>query len=219
MKNYRIVALTAGLNSPSSSRLLSDRIAEATKKSLEELGNNVSVETFELRDYAHDIVNNLLTGFAPPKLETMINSVVSADGLIAVTPIFSTGYSGIFKSFFDILEPDALQNMPVILGANAGTQRHSLAIDYNIRPLFNYLKALSAPTGVFAASSDWGADNDSALQLQQRIDRAVIELTQMLINPSAPKPDKIAEIQDEFDPNNFNGSRSFGHMLGGLAGE
>src|SRR5690606_3316657 len=118
--------------------------------------------------------------------ETMINSVVSADGLIAVTPIFSTGYSGIFKSFFDILEPDSLQSMPVVLGANAGTQRHSLAIDYNIRPLFNYLKALSAPTGVFAASSDWGADNDSAIQLQQRIDRAVTELTQMIINPSAP---------------------------------
>lgn len=219
MKNYRIVSLTAGLNSPSSSRLLSDRISESVKSALAVHGESVNIETFELRDYAHDIVNNLLTGFAPPKLESMINSVVSADGLVAVTPIFSTGYSGIFKSFFDILEPDALQQMPVILGANAGTQRHSLAIDYNVRPLFNYLKALSAPTGVFAASSDWGADNDSANELQKRIDRAASELAQMLMNPSAPKPDKALEIRDEFDPNNFNGSRSFGHMLGGLAGD
>ena len=35
----------------------------------------------------------------------MINAVVSADALIAVTPIFSTSYSGLFKSFIDVLDP------------------------------------------------------------------------------------------------------------------
>lgn len=61
MKNFRIVALTAGLNSPSSSRLLSDRIAEQAKETLQQKGFSATVETFELRDYAHDIVNNLLS--------------------------------------------------------------------------------------------------------------------------------------------------------------
>ena len=114
------------------------------------------VDVFELRDYAHDITNNLLTGFAPPALESMIDAVVSADAVIAVTPIFSTSYSGLFKSFIDVLDPDALTGKPVLIGANAGTARHSLAIDYAIRPLFTYLHAEPVPTGVFAASSDWG---------------------------------------------------------------
>ncbi|WP_425677332.1 NAD(P)H-dependent oxidoreductase, partial [Escherichia coli] len=87
----------------------------------------------------------------PPALEQMINSVVSADGLIVVTPIFSTSYSGLFKSFIDVLDPQALSGTPVLLGANAGTARHSLAIDYAIRPLFTYLHANPVPTGVFAA--------------------------------------------------------------------
>ncbi len=101
----------------------------------------VEVDVFELRDYAHDITNNLLTGFAPPALESMLNTVVSADALIAVTPIFSTSYSGLFKSFIDVIDPDALTGKPVLIGANAGTPRHSLAIDYAIRPLFAYLHA------------------------------------------------------------------------------
>ncbi len=115
---------------------------------------------FELRDYAHDLTDNLLTGFAPPALEQMINTVVSADGVIVVTPIFSTSYSGLFKSFIDVLDPQALTGTPVLIGANAGTARHSLAIDYAIRPLFTYLHANPVPTGVFAASSDWGSNAD-----------------------------------------------------------
>src|SRR3546814_9553504 len=89
-------------------------------------GIEAEIDVFELRDYAHDITNNLLTGFAAPALESMVNAVVSADAIIAVTPIFSTSYSGLFKSFVDILDPDALTGTPVLLGANAGTARHSL---------------------------------------------------------------------------------------------
>ena len=127
---------------------------------------------FELRDYAHDITNNLLTGFAPPALESMLNTVVSADALIAVTPIFSTSYSGLFKSFIDVIDPDALTGKPVLIGANAGTPRHSLAIDYAIRPLFAYLHAEPISTGVFAASSDWGGSGDQVAPLGERIERA-----------------------------------------------
>ena len=35
--------------------------------------------------------------------------MTGADGLIAVTPVFSASYSGLFKSFFDVLEPDAIR--------------------------------------------------------------------------------------------------------------
>src|SRR5690606_20907523 len=152
----RIAVISAGLSTPSSTRMLADRLAAATAASLGERGIEVVVDVIELRDLAHEITDNLLAGFAKPALEQAINTVVSADALIAVTPIFSTSYSGLFKSFIDVLGPDAIIGMPVLIGANAGTARHSLAIDYAIRPLFAYLHAEPVPTGVFAASSDWG---------------------------------------------------------------
>ncbi|MDA4894814.1 NAD(P)H-dependent oxidoreductase, partial [Streptomyces sp. MS2A] len=169
MDARRIAVVSAGLSNPSSTRMLADRLAAETAKALAERDIEVSVDVIELRDLAHDITNNLLTGFAPPALETAINTVVSADAVIAVTPIFSTSYSGLFKSFIDVLDPDALTGTPVLIGANAGTARHSLAIDYAIRPLFTYLHAEPVPTGVFAASSDWGANADDVAPLSSRV--------------------------------------------------
>jgi FMN reductase len=210
----RIAVITAGLSTPSSTRMLGDRLAHAALAELRERGIEATADVFELRDYAHDLTDNLLTGFAPPALEQMINTVVSADGIIAVTPIFSTSYSGLFKSFIDVLDPQALAGTPVLIGANAGTARHSLAIDYAIRPLFTYLHADPVPTGVFAASSDWGSNADEVAPLGSRVDRGAREFAEAI---AAREPARDA---DPYDPSSYLGEgRSFGHLLGGLSGE
>lgn len=214
MTTRRIAVVSAGLSNPSSTRMLADRLASETVKALAERDIRATVDVIELRDYAHDITNNLLTGFAPPALETAINTVVSADALIAVTPIFSTSYSGLFKSFIDVLDPDALTGKPVLIGANAGTPRHSLAIDYAIRPLFAYLHAEAVSTGVFAASSDWGGAGDDVAPLAKRVEKGARELAEAIARRDA------ATVADPYDPATYLGEgRSFGHMLGGLAGE
>jgi FMN reductase len=204
----RIAVVSAGLSNPSSTRMLADRLASATVAALAETsgpdgaGIEATVDAIELRDLAHDITNNLLTGFAPPALESAINTV------------FSTSYSGLFKSFIDVLDPDALTGMPVLIGANAGTARHSLAIDYAIRPLFTYLHAEPVPTGVFAASSDWGSNADDVAPLAARVERGARELAQAIARTAPAGP------ADPFDPDSYLGEgRSFGHLLGGLAGE
>ncbi|MFE1645469.1 FMN reductase [Microbacterium sp. P01] len=214
MGTRRIAVVTAGLSNPSSTRLLADRLSAAVVADLAERGIDAQADTFELRDVAHDITNNLLTGFAPPALESVINAVVSADALIVVTPIFSTSYSGLFKSFIDVLDPDSLTGKPVLIGANAGTARHSLAIDYAIRPLFAYLHANPVSTGVFAASGDWGGTGDGVSSLADRIGRGAHELADLVA-----AREHTVEL-DPFDPANYLGEgRSFGHLLGGLAGE
>ncbi|WP_431795901.1 FMN reductase [Microbacterium enclense] len=214
MTARRIAVVTAGLSTPSSTRMLGDRLAHAALAELRERGIDATSDVFELRDYAHELTDNLLTGFAPPALERMINTVVSADGIIAVTPIFSTSYSGLFKSFIDVLDPQALTGTPVLIGANAGTARHSLAIDYAIRPLFTYLHANPVPTGVFAASSDWGSNADEVAPLGARVDRAAREFADAI---AAREPVRDA---DPYDPASYLGAgTSFGHLLGGLSGE
>ncbi|MBO0979556.1 FMN reductase [Microbacterium sp. SD291] len=214
MSTRRIAVVSAGLSNPSSTRMLADRLAGATVKALAAQDIEAVVDVIELRDHAHAITDNMLTGFAPAALETAINTVVSADALIAVTPIFSTSYSGLFKSFIDVLDPDALTGKPVLIGANAGTARHSLAIDYAIRPLFAYLHAEAVSTGVFAASSDWGGAGDDVAPLSSRVEKGARELADAIVKRGA------VTVVDPYDPATYLAEgRSFGHMLGGLAGE
>jgi len=186
----KITVVSSGLSQPSSTRLLADRISAATVAALEGKGITAEVTVIELRDLAQDITNNLLTGFAPPKLEAAITAVTESDGLIAVTPIFTTSYSGLFKSFVDVLDPQSIHGLPVLLGATGGTERHSLAIDYAMRPLFTYLHAVPVSTGVYAASSDWGSAEDA---LPGRIDRAAGELASLVV-----ASDRSQHIRDPF---------------------
>jgi FMN reductase len=207
----RLVVVSAGLSQPSSTRLLGDRLARATVARLADDGIRADVEVIELRDLAHDITNNLLTGFAAPKLAAAIERLTASDGAIFVTPIFTTSYSGLFKSFIDVLEPDALTGLPVLLGATGGTERHSLALEYSMRPLFSYLHAIVAPTSVYAASSDWGstgdaADTAAAGGLPERIDRAAGELAALVRDG-----DRSARVRDPFAlPSGFSPVGGFG---------
>lgn len=189
----KIAVVSAGLSQPSSTRMLADRLADATVARLKEQGIEVEVTTVELRDVASDIMNNMLTGFASPKLESIIDTVTGADGLIAVTPIFTTSYSGLFKSFFDVLDNRSLTDMPVLIGATAGTARHSLALDYALRPMFTYLHAVVVPTSVFAASEDWGSGADTIKTLPNRIDRAAGELVPLVV-----ASDRSSQVRDPF---------------------
>ncbi|WP_326639203.1 FMN reductase [Nonomuraea fuscirosea] len=184
----KLAVVTAGLTQPSSTRLLADRLAEAVTHRTATgtgtrtgTGTGIEVRVIELRDLAVDIANNFATGFPNGRLREAIAAVTEADGLIAVTPIFSGSYSGLFKSFFDVLDNTALTGKPVLIAATGGTARHSLALEHALRPLFAYLRAVVVPTAVYAASEDWGGGHDAFTDgLGERIGRAADELAGLL---------------------------------------
>lgn len=176
-----IMAISAGLSQPSSTRLLADRLGDATRRALGE--RPVRVASIDLREYAHEITDHLLTGFPGPGLKAVLDELAEATALIVVTPVFSASYSGLFKSFFDVVDPDRLAGKPVLLGATGGTARHSLALEYAVRPLFSYLRATTVPTAVFAATDDWGQVRGGAgtdHHLTARIDQAGAELAALI---------------------------------------
>jgi len=179
----RLVVVTAGLSQPSSTRLLADRLGSAVVRAASEHRVEVEVQVVELRDLAHDIANALVTGFPAGELRAAVDTVAAADAVVAVTPVFTASYSGLFKSFFDVLDPDALAGTPVLVAATAGTARHSLVLDHALRPMFTYLHAVVVPTGVFAAAEDWGAGDGADRALAERIDRAGGELAALLAAP------------------------------------
>lgn len=203
----RIVVVQAGLGVPSSTRILADQLAGATRLSILERGGRVQIDTIDLRVLAHQLADNLLTGFATGELALAIEQVATADALIAVTPVFSASYSGLFKTFFDVLEPELLAGKPVLMAATAGTSRHQLVLDHALRPLFSYLKAVPVPTAVFAATDDFGGSTG----LQSRVARAASELTALL---GAGRPVVLRRqrsLEEEFE-----NPTPFGDMLAGL---
>jgi FMN reductase len=193
-----LAVVSAGLSQPSSSRLLADRLAAAVA------APEITVlPVIEVRDHSHDVVNNLLTGFPPAALATALETVASADGLVVVTPIFNTSYNGLFKSFFDVFEEGSLHGKPVLLGATGGTARHSLALEYALRPMFTYLRAAPVATSVFAAPEDW-ASGGAGTALASRVERAGMELAaEILRREPARRPDP------------FELTTSFGQLLAG----
>ncbi|MBC2905930.1 CE1759 family FMN reductase [Streptomyces cupreus] len=176
----KLVVVSAGLSVPSSTRLLGDRLAAAAAGR-----TGAEIEVVELRDLAVEIAHNFTNGFPGRKLAAAQAAVTEADGLIVVTPVFSASYSGLFKSFFDVLEQDALAGKPVLIAATGGTARHSLVLEHALRPLFAYLKAVIVPTGVYAASEDWGAEG-----LDGRIERAAGELAALVSGLGSVRPAK-----------------------------
>ncbi|MFE4701940.1 FMN reductase [Streptomyces sp. NPDC056738] len=178
----KLVVVSAGLSVPSSTRLLADRLAAATAG---RVSGGVDLRVVELRDLAVEIAHNFTNGFPGRALSAAIDDVTSADGLIVVTPVFSASYSGLFKSFFDVLDKDVLAGKPVLIGATGGTGRHSLVLEHALRPLFAYLRAVVVPTGVYAASEDWGVEG-----LAERVERAGGELAGLMtaLSGAAPGP-------------------------------
>ncbi|HSN38090.1 MAG TPA: NAD(P)H-dependent oxidoreductase, partial [Arthrobacter sp.] len=109
----------------------------------------------------------------------------------AVSPVFSASYSGLFKSFIDVLDPKSLEGKAVLLGATAGTDRHQMVLDFAMRPLFTYLRTRTANTAVFAGPQDWGNNDDGGSPLSTRVDRAAGEFAALLQGPQ-PKQNAAA---------------------------
>jgi FMN reductase len=168
----RIVVVSAGVSDPSTTRLLADRAAQKAIDLLRDAGRDSTVNVIELSGLAVEIAQAIVSGFPGGRLQAAIELLAGADAVIASTPVYKAGISGLFKSFADVLDNDLLIGKPVILAATAGTPRHAMVVDEQLRPLFAFLRALPVPTSLFAAPDDWGSST-----LGDRIARAATELT------------------------------------------
>ncbi|HIW90295.1 MAG TPA: NAD(P)H-dependent oxidoreductase [Candidatus Corynebacterium avicola] len=171
-----LVIVNAGLSNPSTTRQIAEEIATATTRQVTAAGEGLEVHTVDLRGLASDLASFMTTFMPSDALVESQRTVTGADALIVATPVFQGSYSGLFKMFFDTLEKRSLEGIPTTMVATAGTERHSMVLDYAVRPLLGFLHAVVLPTGVFAATGEFGADTG----LDQRIERAAGELSEQL---------------------------------------
>jgi len=194
-----LAVVSGGLREPSSTRLLADRIGAAVLAEFASRGVEASLSVIDLRRVGRPIMDAMLVGFATSELEDAFATVASADGLIAVTPAFNASFSGLFKSFFDVLPEETLTDMPVLIAATGGTERHSLVLEHALRPMFSYLHAIVSPTGVYAATDDFGAPGATG-DLSGRIAKAAADYVRLLTSCGARTPrDTFAEELNEME--------------------
>jgi FMN reductase len=168
---FTLVVVTAGTSDPSSTRMLADQLAQRVTDLASRRGREVTTRVVDLRELATEITTAMVSQLVGPKLQQAVATLGEADGIVASTPVYAAGASGLFTSFFQVLDSDLLIAKPVVLAATAGTARHALVVDEQLRSLFAYLRTTVVPTSLFAAPEDW---SDPALA--KRIDRAALEL-------------------------------------------
>jgi FMN reductase len=172
---FKLAVVSAGTSDPSSTRLLADRAAERVAALAAARGHTVTTGVIELRELSSDIATALTSQLITPRLGEAIAALAGADGIVAAAPVYKAGASGLFTSFFHVLDNDLLIAKPVILAATAGTARHALVVDDQMRALFAFLRTMTVPTSLFAAPEDW---SDTALG--KRVDRAALELVLLM---------------------------------------
>jgi FMN reductase len=181
-----LAVISGGLREPSSTRLLANRIDAAVRAELARANLPATSSVIELRPLGRVIMDAMLTGFAGPELESAFQTLAAGDGLIAVTPAFNVSFSGLFKSFFDVLPEETLSDMPVLIAATGGTERHSLVLEHSLRPMFSYLHAIVSPTGVYAATADFGSQTGLS-GLAERISAAATDFARLMQSCGARK--------------------------------
>jgi FMN reductase len=193
----RVVAVSGTLSTPSKTDALVDAI-------LDELALVMPIERHVIR------VSELGPLFAgartrdqlDARVEGELRAIEGADLLIAASPVYRASFTGLFKHFFDFVEQYALVDVPVLLAATGGSERHALILEHSLRPLFGFFQALTLPLGVYAHASDFTDRRVTAPLLQERI-RAAIARGLPLIRSSVDEKRRIERalsgVGDELD--------------------
>ncbi|MBV8633621.1 MAG: NADPH-dependent FMN reductase [Burkholderiaceae bacterium] len=122
--------------------------------------------------------------FADADIAAARARVAQADALVIATPVYQSSFSGVLKTFLDLLPQNALLGKPVLPLAVGGSQSHMLAIDYALRPV---LAALGSPhilPGIYAAEAQIKLQGDAGLILDaaiaERVANGIGQLTTTL---------------------------------------
>ncbi|MCU1161285.1 FMN reductase [Stenotrophomonas maltophilia] len=162
----RIVAVSGGLQRPSKAATLTEHLMGL-------IGEDIHSEQHlvELGALAPQLAGALWRSQLPDTVERQLTTVEQADVLVVSTPVYRGSYTGLFKHFFDFVQQDALVDTPILLAATGGSERHSLVIDHQLRPLFSFFQARTLPLGVYATDRDFadGRVHNDALVERARL--------------------------------------------------
>jgi FMN reductase len=183
-----VVLLLGSPSAPSRSSLL---LAHVTQR-LEDGG--ARCHTLVLRDLpAQALVHAQMSDAT---LQAALSRVQEADLVVIATPIYKAAYSGLLKSFLDLLPQDGLRGKAVLPVATGGSVAHLLAIDYALKPVLCALGGRHIADAVFVADSQVplqpGGGYEPERAVIERLDRAVLNVFEPVPRRRLARPALVA---------------------------
>lgn len=189
--SIRIVAVVGNPGALSRTKVLAQAITDRLVAALApHLG--VQLQVLEIAVLAPSIGSVSNARDLPPEGAAALQAIETADLIVAATPVYKGSYTGLFKHLFDLLDPEALVGRPVLLAANGGSVRHALVVDHQVRPLFAFFRALTLPSAVYAAESDFDGYALRSGPLLSRIDEAVRQAVHQFIREPVAVEQRLA---------------------------
>ena len=190
MSHPKITVVIGNPSETSRTKVLALALAQAVTDSLPAHAP-AQVEVLELHRLAPHIVGNGRE--LPAEGAAALRAITTADLVIAATPVYKGSYTGLFKHLFDLVDPNALVDRPVLLAANGGSDRHALVVDHQLRPLFAFFRALTVPSAVYAAEADFDGYALRSEALRARITEAAAQAARLLaVRPQTATPLRVA---------------------------
>ncbi len=163
-RKFKVVAVSGSVQSPSRTLVLVEQLLAALAKVAP-----IDVHLIKLEDLAPAIGGVSYRNQLPSAVQAELAAIESADVLVVASPVYRGSYTGLFKHLFDLVHHEALIDVPVLLAATGGSDRHALVIDHQLRPLFSFFQARTLPLGVYASEQDFGGYEITSQALRERI--------------------------------------------------
>ncbi|MBD1853264.1 NADPH-dependent FMN reductase [Leptolyngbya sp. FACHB-711] len=142
-------------------------LAEYANSLLQQQGFHT--DTISVRDFSQEAL--VYGQYNSPALEPVNALLSQAHGIIIATPIYKASYTGLLKSFFDLLPQRAFEGKVVLPIATGGTIAHLLAVDYALKPVLFELKARHILGGVYAVDKQLQLQADQTVQVDEETDQ------------------------------------------------
>lgn len=150
MANPIVVGFSGNFTRPSKTRGFVDHVVKEIA-----CRHGLAASTHDIVDVGLSLGNAKWSRELDVQAKDVLDRVVGADVLVVGSPTYKGSYTGLFKHFFDLVDPAALRGKPVVLLATGGGDRHALIVEHQLRPLFRFFEALSLPTAVYASDRDF----------------------------------------------------------------
>jgi FMN reductase len=105
-------------------------------------------------------------------LKEDLDAIEKADLIVAGSPVYKGSYTGLFKYLLDLVDQYSLVDVPVIVVATGGSERHQLVIEHQLRPLFSFFQTATSSIGIYAHASEFESYTITSAALKGRISRA-----------------------------------------------
>lgn len=171
----KIVGISGSLGSPSRTRVLVENIINHLNASL-----HAKSEIIDLAETGHLFWQASYPATLSAEAKAIFDRVEAADILVVGSPVYKGSYSGLFKHFFDLLDPNVLNGKLVILSATGGSDYHALVLEHQLRPLFGFFGAVTAPIGVYAKEADFIDGKQLNLSVTDRIGNMVYHALRLI---------------------------------------